>query len=720
MRPSTKRRLSAVAVALNLTLLAILESAVADSLPAPIRRNPWVALLPVFIISTVIVTRARDSMEAKHSASLPTAQEQIERYGQKTLKEVRYRSAIAGFRETARSRFPVRIKVYVPVRGPYQRVHEPNQYDSRELYSLFGGELLRAVLITGDPGSGKTRLLLELAQRSSQAESRKSHDSRTALVWLDLVEWDGSPMDQWLARSLKHQASIPPEATIALLEQNRLFLIFDGLDEVSDAKRRADCVRELRQFRQGYGLTAIAIASRPTREGSERELGMPIVEVLPLEDRVVNAILAKNGRRSGLSRDPTIREMLRNPFFLSVAIRTDWTEPPAEALPAGRHQERLIDAYISDVLHTRGNSLKYSSDLVMRCLAWIARILELNGSSFYTGIVSPTHLGVTRRGDLKKRIFGLVLGVGAAGLGFGLGYIIGGPILGGFTASISLLTIVLAESTKFEELYESTEVDTLGWSWKKLSADRVRIAIRTVVAALIALAFYYYMARVFVPRNVPEDRHSALLRTMPWLLLMTVAALTLWMILNSATLKVKQEDADFPEVDPRATWWSAAHFTISMEDVILPLVVGAIYAFLGVGCTLVAQFSTVVPRKVTPRTDLSGKFSNLTVDLWTKFENHIDAAPAGPLFRTWWWVIAAAAVGALTGILIIRVYIFALHIRLAYWQRVMMRESPLPEDVVDFLNYVVSLSLLVRSGGRYSFQHAILRAHWAGTVIPPG
>jgi hypothetical protein len=102
-----------------------------------------------------------------------------------------------------------------------------------EVFKESGGLLL----ILGDPGSGKTTTLLDLARSllSSNGES-----SLAVPVIFNLSTWrKGKGLDEWLLTELAQKYFVPKRLGRVLLEKCLLVLLLDGLDEIPQDSRAA-------------------------------------------------------------------------------------------------------------------------------------------------------------------------------------------------------------------------------------------------------------------------------------------------------------------------------------------------------------------------------------------------------------------------------------------------------------------------------------------------
>ncbi len=118
-----------------------------------------------------------------------------------------------------------------------------------------------ALLILGAPGTGKTTLLLELAQEL--LERAEQDDSHPMPVIFNLSSWAGrrQPLVQWLVAELNERSDVPRRVAQRWVDKEEILPLLDGLDEVAQEQRQA-CVEAINKFRRDHGLLPIAVCSR--------------------------------------------------------------------------------------------------------------------------------------------------------------------------------------------------------------------------------------------------------------------------------------------------------------------------------------------------------------------------------------------------------------------------------------------------------------------------
>jgi hypothetical protein len=119
----------------------------------------------------------------------------------------------------------------------------------------------RTLLILGDPGSGKTILLLEIAKELIERANRDI--SLPIPVVFNLSSWTSRKhrFIGWLIQELNVRFQIPKVQGNTWIKEQQLLLLLDGLDEVRQ-ELRDYCVQEINQFSQRYGLTEIIVCCR--------------------------------------------------------------------------------------------------------------------------------------------------------------------------------------------------------------------------------------------------------------------------------------------------------------------------------------------------------------------------------------------------------------------------------------------------------------------------
>ena len=287
-------------------------------------------------------------------------------------------------------------------------------------------ELNGALLILGEPGSGKTTTLLELA-RDTIARAEKDYSQPIPVV-LNLSSWADrmKSISEWLVDELNEKYNIPKRIAWPWVQNDDLLVLADGLDEVRPERREA-CAKALNRFRQKHGLVGIAICSRSAEyEAMTSQLKLEGAVVLqPLTPRQVDEYLEGTGTellavRRTLRHDTTLQELARSPLCLSIMTLAYHGLPledlrSLDSLEARRRH--LFDAYIQrmferrelrtvsgarHVLEGAQSHSRYSTQQTIRWLAWLARTMTDHAQTvFLIEQMQPSWL----QGSGSRRLF---------------------------------------------------------------------------------------------------------------------------------------------------------------------------------------------------------------------------------------------------------------------------------------------------------------------------
>ncbi|MFF8612642.1 NACHT domain-containing protein [Streptomyces sp. NPDC015350] len=216
------------------------------------------------------------------------------------------------------------------------------------------------LLVLGAPGAGKTSRMLELTEKL--AETAERDDDAPVPAVLLLTDWHGAPFAHWVLDELHNRYRLPRETGLALLRDNGIALVLDGLDEVAP-RLRVDCVRAINGLlsAEQYPHCPIAVSCRSTDydELGERLTVSGAVRVRPLEVAAVHALLNGGGERlrglaAAAAADPVLARLLSTPLMLGVAVFAYEGVEEGEVVAPGDAEERrgrIFDAYIERMIH---------------------------------------------------------------------------------------------------------------------------------------------------------------------------------------------------------------------------------------------------------------------------------------------------------------------------------------------------------------------------------
>ena len=287
------------------------------------------------------------------------------------------------------------------------------------LHELFV-EADRALLILGEPGSGKTITLLRLAQ--ALIALAESDADRPVPVVLNLASWgeNRGDLSEWIVEELTEKYQIPRQLGQEWLANDELILLLDGLDHVAERHQEA-CIQAINHFRQSQGLTGIVVCSRlHTYEtlNARLKLGAAIA-IAPLSRQHINAYVDAAKKQSEelqleLSGKQGLSEILSSPLVLSImtpalleelqradAGATDWADSRSTSIagdsPLQQVYPHLFGSYVNQMLQNGRNLAEYSSNETVSWLGWIAgQMHHHNQSTFLVEQIQPSWLPTRR------------------------------------------------------------------------------------------------------------------------------------------------------------------------------------------------------------------------------------------------------------------------------------------------------------------------------------
>jgi hypothetical protein len=147
--------------------------------------------------------------------------------------------------------------------------NQPLEGNSTDVFSLFWNLKSRRMLVLGEPGAGKTLLLLELTRQA--AEARENDSSIPVFVRVNIAEWpDGRSFRDYFSEKVANQHFLPVKLIARMLDDGRIIPLLDGLDEFdpddSPPLRGADAIERLNKMANGsYPVNApLVVTCRKT------------------------------------------------------------------------------------------------------------------------------------------------------------------------------------------------------------------------------------------------------------------------------------------------------------------------------------------------------------------------------------------------------------------------------------------------------------------------
>ena len=343
----------------------------------------------------------------------------------------------------------------------------PRDKAIEEIFDAASGQLL----ILGEPGTGKSTKLVELAR--ALLDRAGADASEPIPVILNLSSWTKKQADlgEWIQSELVRLYGVSRPRARQWVEGEKVVPLLDGLDEVA-AERRGACVEAINTYRRDHGLWPMAVCCRLDEY---HMLPVPLdfagaVAVEPLERKEVESYLNKHGPkvrrvRQALRDDPGLWDLMNTPLMLTVlflASEVEGKEARSEPDPRRRLYLRFVRKMFGGPRSRRFGKKKalcwlgwLAAQLVNRDqipfaledldLEWLPSRRARRAASvilaLFVGLFAWLLVGL-----VVGLMFGLVGGL-VGGLGVGLMFGLVGGLVGGLGAS---------------------PVDALGIDWRRL------------------------------------------------------------------------------------------------------------------------------------------------------------------------------------------------------------------------------------------------------------
>jgi MFS family permease/GTPase SAR1 family protein/5S rRNA maturation endonuclease (ribonuclease M5) len=281
------------------------------------------------------------------------------------------------------------------------------------------------LLILGQPGAGKTTMILKLAE---ELVKRAYSDSLYPVpVLFSLPTWrnNNQTIKDWLVDQLKEKYGVRKDIAKQWINNSEILPILDGLDELA-AERQELCVQKINDFlHPGNWTNPLVICSR-TEEYQRYQTLLQLnnsVELCPFTQEQVYQYLQKTGNSQlwdSISNDSDLNQLARTPLLLNIIVLCA-QEISIEIWQQFKSSEErlsyLFDAYISRMLKRPYKDKQPKKESTRRWLGWLAhQLIEENTTEFLIEKMQPYWL----KNKDQKLIYNLIVGVVMGGLTCGL------------------------------------------------------------------------------------------------------------------------------------------------------------------------------------------------------------------------------------------------------------------------------------------------------------
>jgi hypothetical protein len=363
--------------------------------------------------------------------------------------------------------------------------------DSRDLRVIYDATGL--LLILGEPGSGKTTTMLDLA-RTLLERARDDIRERVPVV-VNLSSWKKKePLAKWISNELSEKYRVPRKIGHLWLERGYLLPLLDGLDEI-DTVMQPDCVAAINAFIEEFQPCGLVVCCRLNeyRWLPKRLKLNGAICIEPLSSEEVSKYLDAGGPelaalREAVDADPVVRELSQTPLMLSIMSlayqgvgRVELAAQSGDSLNERRKQ--IFNLYVEQMFRRKGTaSLVFPKEKIIGWLSWLAaKMREHSQSIFFLEGLQPSWLGATAERAGYGTAVGLSHGV-TVGLIVGLiGELRGGSyglndrlIVGLFCGLIGGPIGGLIGVLGVGPLKHITSVETMNWKWDQFWKRTIR------------------------------------------------------------------------------------------------------------------------------------------------------------------------------------------------------------------------------------------------------
>ncbi|WP_159095271.1 MULTISPECIES: NACHT domain-containing protein [unclassified Stenotrophomonas maltophilia group] len=267
------------------------------------------------------------------------------------------------------------LEAEVQIDGGYyasfiHRIRKRRSHGQRRETSLIGaidGSAERCLLLTGDPGAGKSVALRHLAVQMIERarRSKKMYEPIPLYINLRELEIDGeidaTRVKNFVIDNVRRgdadTADYLKENWRSFNENGGWFFLFDSFDEIPEVLHAANedaqvekFGRAIQQFMDGLGQCRGVLASREYK--SPKGIVWPKLRILPLsellqEELISNTFLSKEQKRISLRALSTSRSSTyRNPLFLTLLCRY-----VREHSSAPKNEHELLYRHVESLCH---------------------------------------------------------------------------------------------------------------------------------------------------------------------------------------------------------------------------------------------------------------------------------------------------------------------------------------------------------------------------------
>lgn len=306
--------------------------------------------------------------------------------------------------------------------------------DKLNVLDVFDSMSHPTLLVLGEPGSGKTLALYEIAKK--KIADAEQDTNQPIPILLNLSTWTtGKSITDWIIETLRRDKHPYNKKQVhRWLESSMLLLLLDGLDEVAPAYQK-NCFNAINDFIKLSSGTDIVVCCRTNtyknllKECEPMKLSLKYAVLLqPLTPSQVDSYISDHqdllpGLQEALQSDTSLRSLSQNPLMLSMIVKAYpllSSKIVGENMDIESRRQQILEEYVRRMFdrEDRNQQTPYTREQTISCLKWLAqRMNEHYLTVFSVGMLQPgwltnKHLQLVYL-VLTRVIVGLLIGVSA-------------------------------------------------------------------------------------------------------------------------------------------------------------------------------------------------------------------------------------------------------------------------------------------------------------------
>ncbi len=603
----------------------------------------------------------------------------------------------------------------------------------------------RALLILGEPGSGKTMTLLALAE---ELIDRALHRPEEPIpVILDLSSWAKQRLStsDWVVEELTSKYQIPRHYGRDWLQEDDLILLLDGYDQLP-IECRKPAIRAINNFRETNGLTGIVICSRMEEyrlSGVQLRLS-GAVELQPLGNGLIQKYMSSlgsegEGLRTAVAENPALQNLSQSPLMLgiltavynssvtgdpaAVSGQSLYISEPQKSNLGSDQYDILFTTYVQRLFQQRSFDSSFSQSMTVSQLAWLGQQLKAHSQNvFLIEQLQPSWLPGRKWRWLYMLLSGLLLG-----------------IAGGFIIWLlwQLLRLTLPQLPAFTSSRLASFLNIAQNTSEALTILLGNMLLGLVVALLLGMIFEYRLKN--------HDKLGSRRRQRQWqvlvigvstgLLTFLVISWTSGPLLGAAWCVAEafmyiaaaryifgwNYQQEVQPVEALGWSWRRAGNGLSIGLVLALLaevIESLLYGYNGFARTLLT-LALAGFMMGGLRGKLIREKSRPNQGVWLSVRNAVLAAVivSVPLAALTWFIRSpqyALTIGLLSAVIAASIFGASVFIKHFLLRLLLHWTIDLPRGYSRFLDYAARLTFLRKVGGGYIFMHSLLQDYFAG------